>query len=155
MFNIKQLTKIVALAIGTFLILDALATASFLYVDISKSENLSLDTPYFLVASAPLVFAIAGAIIIFNYSKRLSFDESSPQGPAILTAGIKLFGIYLVLQSIPFLFGSGLIMVASEPIVFWSIARSLVLGLVYILLGYLFLRRTGFIVKVIDGKRSV
>ena len=129
----RSILRLVALGFAMFLVLEALSSASFVLVDAQGSPAGVL----YLAAAIPVIGAAVMASILYLYSGRVPVESGHREPLPLLQAGIKLFGVYLAVKSIPYIVGgvfSGWSTMDGGPIGA-ATYQSLSIGMIYALIG--------------------
>ena len=141
--------RIAALALAALLMLNAITDVTYLIAaDLRTGRPISLYGWY----AIPLVSALILGGLIFLYAKSIESDETPTiSGDAILSAGLKLFGVYVITLSIPQLMSFiGLTFAAafggSEAIQPNQLVRPALLFIVYLGLGVFLMKRTRLLI---------
>lgn len=148
--NTKQYAKIAGLAIGSFLVLNAVTSASQVFT----GSFVTRDWTSFALMMVPVLLSILVAAFIYRYSSSLHFDELEPSGINLLEAGIKLMGAYWIVKAVLNVILAGFMVVgkamyASSSTGVDEIMLPFVHGLLYGVAGFYFAHRTRVIKKLL------
>ena len=137
----KQYLKVVALAIGGFMVLSVLSrtmgAASRLPDDITI---LAISVLWF-----PVAVAVAFAYFIYRYARGLELDESSSTDSGLLVGGLKLLGVYLFVESVRSFIGAtsvGMAISSGKAINPVQIYNAAAIGVLYLTLSYILVKKT-------------
>jgi len=145
--NTEKLVRLAVLGFGMFLLLESITSAAFILAD----EKYYFDgAPYGLVA-LPMFGALILATILYVYSGKIRFDNSAISPISMLQAALKLFGVYLLVTSIPLLSAIfSLLFPVREVSSLAAITRPLAIGVTYAIIGYLLSFRTNWALKKLN-----
>lgn len=143
---VKQLTVLIALAIGASMVLSTLSAAAKVIPMLMKQELLVTGL---VVPLIPLLVSVLFAYLIYRFATRIKIDEQAEMGNALLLSGSKLFGMYLLVQGLSILLGIPFLLTKDNPESSITTAALLICTL-YLGLGYLLIKRTSWLASVIS-----
>ena len=141
----NQVARLLAVCVGSVLVLNAIADTSGLLVSASVSSAFADMKPWlYLYSVAPLLGAVVFAILIYSYAVKLSLEDIAPTNIELLAVGIKLLGLSTLIRSVPRIiaFVFGLSVDSAELNSVWI---GLV-GLAHFCVGYLMVFRTTWLI---------
>lgn len=146
--NFNLASRLVALAVGATLVLDALSRA----VALLATHGLDKGTALYILSAVPILVALVMARFIFVYARRLQFEEVGSVETGVFAAGVKLFGIYLVVKAIPALVSTAsgtylLFSAATDDFDLSIFVRNALIGAIWILVGLVFVTRTQWVIR--------
>lgn len=150
----KQLAKILAVCVGCFLVISASTEAGNLLVTARTANYLDSKPELYALAIVPIAIALMVSFLLYLYAKRLSTDDIKPREIEILAVGLKLMGIYALIESIPHLSAVVTTMLYDFPadsVVNWGVTFKLGLtGIAYVIVGTFMVCRTQWLISRIS-----
>jgi len=145
--NLNLVARLVALAVGATLVLEGVSRTASLMLRLDLPANALA----FAMAGIPVVAALLLAWLMFAYARRLRFEDQQISTHGVLSAGVKLFGIYLIIEGVPLLIGTWAAgQIEREGLDFSTayLVQSGMVGALYLAVGLVFVLRTRWVLAL-------
>lgn len=143
--NTSQALRFGALVIGGFLLLDAVS-------DVVYVLSLRNNYGYSAILALPVIIALASAAIIYFYASKTGSDKLQLDSEQLLSAGLKLLGVYLVVFAITPLFANLVVLSTdffddSEVVSIASRLTNLAVAVIKLGVGIVLMKRTQSLIR--------